>query len=257
MSRVIGVASVKGGVGKTTIVTNLATTLAKLGYKVLAIDTNVTGANLGLHLGVSSRNILTIHDVLKDNISIKEAIYKHQLGFHVLLGGIYLEDLNNIRLSQFKEKLKEVKKDYDLIILDCAAGLGEEAVNAINASDEVLIVTNPELPSVADAYKVVEYCQNNWIPISGLVVNKSKEEKFQDINLRDVEEILGKKVLQSIPDEKEVEHSINLKKPLVNLFPNSKSSISMQKLAYKIVGKEYNEEKSFFQKLADLFFIKY
>ncbi|VVB75308.1 Iron-sulfur cluster carrier protein [Candidatus Tiddalikarchaeum anstoanum] len=253
MSRVIGVASVKGGVGKTTIVTNLATTLSKMGYKVLAIDTNITGANLGLHLGVSSRNILTIHDVLKNSIDIKEAIYKHQLGFHVLLGGIYLEDLNNTKMSVFKEKLNSIKKEYDIVLLDCAAGLGDEALNAINSSDELLVVTNPELPSVADAYKVVEYAQNNWLPISGIVVNKSKDGKYQDINLKDVEEILGKKVLQSIPEEKEVEHSVNLKKPVVNMFPNAKSSVSLQKLAYKLVGKEYKEEKTFIQKILGFF----
>lgn len=253
MARVIAVASVKGGVGKTTTVSNLSTIIQKLGYKVLAIDANITGATLGLHLGTSSRNILTLHDVLKGNIAIKEAIYKHSLGFHVLLGGIYLNDLANVDLKNFKEKLSEIKKDYDYVLIDCAAGLNDEALNAINSSDELLLITTPELPSVADVYKLVEYSENNWIPISGVVVNKESSSKYKDITIKDVEEILGKKVLEVIPKENEVEDSINLKKPVVNVYPNSKSSKSFERLAYSLVGKEMQKDATFFEKLINLF----
>ena len=256
MPRTICVASVKGGVGKTTTVSNLSTSLSKMGYKILAIDANITGANLGLHLGTSSKNILTIHDVLKNSIDIKEAIYKHPLGFHVLLGGIYLNDLDNVKMELFKQKVSQVKKDYDLILIDCAAGLGPEALNAINASDELLLVTTPELPSVADVYKLVEYAENNWIPISGVIVNKEGSDRFKDITIQDVEEILGKKVLQIIPRETEVENSINLKKPVVNLYPNSKSSEGFQRLACSIVGKEFEKKQSFLNKLISSLFKK-
>ncbi|MDD2678350.1 MAG: cell division ATPase MinD [Candidatus Nanoarchaeia archaeon] len=253
MARVIAVASVKGGVGKTTTVSNLATVMQRLGYKVLAIDANITGATLGLHLGTSSRNILTIHDVLKGNIALKEAIYKHSLGFHVLLGGIYLNDLANVELSGFKEKIKEIRGDYDLILIDCAAGLNEEALSVINSSDELLLITTPDLPSVADVYKLIEYSENNWIPVSGVVVNKENNGKYKDITINDVEEILGKKVLEIIPKENEVEDSVNLKKPVVNIYPNSKSSKSFERLAYSLVGKEMPKEESMIEKILGLF----
>jgi len=253
MARVIAVASVKGGVGKTTTVSNLATIMQKLGYKILAIDANITGATLGLHLGTSSRNILTLHDVLKGNITIKEAIYKHSLGFHVLLGGIYLNDLANVNLAGLKDKIQEIKKDYDLILIDCAAGLNDEALHAINASDELLLITTPDLPSVADVYKLIEYSENNWIPISGVVVNKESNSKFKDITIKDVEEILGKKVLEIIPKENEVEDSINLKKPVVNLYPNSKSAKGFERLAHSLLGKEMPKEDSILDKIINLF----
>jgi len=256
MARVICVASVKGGVGKTTTVSNLSSIMSKMGYKVLAVDANITGANLGLHLGTSSRNILTIHDVLKGSVDITEAIYKHDLGFHVLLGGIYLNDLDNVKLGMLKQKIDSVKKEYDLVLIDCAAGLGDEALNAIKASDELLLVTTPDLPSVADAYKLVEYAENNWIPISGIVVNKEENQKFKDITVNDVEEILGKKVLEIIPKEKFVEYSINLKKPVANLYPKSRSGESFRKLAHTLIGKEYYRNEYFLEKLLS-FFKKY
>jgi len=253
MSRIICVASVKGGVGKTTTVANLATIFSKLDYKVLAIDANITGANLGLHLGTSSRNILTIHDVLKNNVKVKEAIYKHPLGFHVLLGGIYLNDMNNVEMGLMKEKIDSIKNQYDIVLIDCAAGLGDEAVNAIKASDEVVVITTPELPSVADAYKLVEYAENNWIPISGVVVNKEANDKFKDITIQDVEEILGKKVLEVIPNEKEVGYSVNLKKPVIELYPNSKSGASFERLAYSLVGKKIEKKAGFLERFLGLF----
>ncbi len=254
MSRIIGVASVKGGVGKTTTVSNLAAALSKLGYKVLAVDANFTGANLGLHLGTSSRNILTVHDVLKRNVGIKEAIYEHPLGFHVLLGGIYLSDLKNIKFDRFKEELEKIKGEYDIVLLDCAAGLDSEAISAIKASDELLIVTTPELPAVADAYKLVEFAESNWIPITGVIVNKEdKGQKYKDITIDDVEEILGRRVIEVIPKEELVGQSVNLKKPIVNLYPNSKSGTSFMRLAYQLVGREMEENQSLIDRILSLF----
>ncbi len=254
MSRIIGVASVKGGVGKTTTVSNLAAALSKLGYKVLAVDANFTGANLGLHLGTSSRNILTVHDVLKRNVGIKEAIYEHPLGFHVLLGGIYLSDLKNIKYDRLKEELEKVKGEYDIILLDCSAGLDNEAISAIKASDELLIVTTPELPSVADAYKLVEFAESNWIPITGVVVNKEdKGQRYKDITIDDVEEILGRRVIEVIPKEELVGQSVNLKRPIVNLYPNSKSGTSFMRLAHQLVGKEMEENQSLIDRILSLF----
>jgi septum site-determining protein MinD len=161
--------------------------------------------------------------------------------------------LANVNLSGFKDKLEEVKKDYDLVLIDCAAGLNEEALHAINSSDELLLITTPELPSVADVYKLVEYSENNWIPISGVVVNKESNSKYKDITIKDVEEILGKKVLEVIPKENEVEDSVNLKKPVVNIYPNSKSAKSFERLAYSLVGKEMPKEESMLNKILNLF----
>ncbi len=254
MSRTICVASVKGGVGKTTTVSNIACSLSKLGYEVLAVDANITGSNLGIHLGISSRNIITLHDVLKNDLNIKESVYEHKLGFHTILGGIYLDDVTNVNHKKFGEKLKKIKDLYDFVLIDCAAGLSNETLMSVNNSDELLIITNPELASVADAFKLVEYAEHNWIPITGVVVNKEKNTDYKDITIKDVEEILGKKVIQIIPYDDKILDSINLKKPITNIFPKSNGAVGFKKLSYKLVGKEYSEEKkSWIEKIFSVF----
>ena len=77
MTEIISIISGKGGVGKTTLVSNLAVSLTKTNAKVLVIDGNVTGANLGIHLGVPSVYPVSLNDVLNKNAFITQAIYRH------------------------------------------------------------------------------------------------------------------------------------------------------------------------------------
>jgi len=84
MTRIIGVVSGKGGVGKTTLVSNLGASLAKEGYNVAIVDANLTGANLGLHYGLISYPI-SVHDVMKKNASLSDAVYKHPSGVDICL----------------------------------------------------------------------------------------------------------------------------------------------------------------------------
>ena len=85
MTRIITVASGKGGVGKTTLVSNLATALANFKKSVIAVDGNLTTPNLGLHLGIPLYPV-TLQDVLNGHSSLNEALYYHPAGFTVLAG---------------------------------------------------------------------------------------------------------------------------------------------------------------------------
>lgn len=79
MTRIISVLSGKGGVGKTTLVSNLGASLVKRGKNVIIIDGNVTAPNLSLHLGIPFYPI-TLHDVLKNKVPIESAIFHHESG---------------------------------------------------------------------------------------------------------------------------------------------------------------------------------
>src|SRR3990172_4197688 len=98
--KTIGVISIKGGVGKTTVVANLATALARdFGKKVLAIDANFTAPNLGIHVGVVS-NEHTLHDVLKGKVDISKAIMSLEHGFDFIPSSLLAPNVDVFRLKR-------------------------------------------------------------------------------------------------------------------------------------------------------------
>ncbi len=158
MVRVIVVSSGKGGVGKTTAVSNLAAALAGFGKKVVVIDANLTTSNLGLHFGVPL-NRPTLQDVLKRKARLEQAIWTHPAGFKVIPADISVSKVMSAKPNQLLSVLNRILSDADFVLIDSAAGLCQEALAALKAADEVLVVTNPELPALTDALKLIKFAE--------------------------------------------------------------------------------------------------
>ena len=121
--KVLGVIGIKGGVGKTTIVLNLASVLANdYGKKVLVVDANFSSPHIGLHLG-SVNHKTTLHDVLSDKAHIKHAVHEHDFGFDFIPASL---DTRNIKHLKLKNKLADLKNNYDYILLDSSPVLNDE-----------------------------------------------------------------------------------------------------------------------------------
>src|SRR3972149_1303174 len=179
MTRIISVLSGKGGVGKTTTVTNLAAALAKHGVDVTIVDANVTTPNLGLHLGVSLYPI-TLHDVLQKRAEPEMAVYEHPAGFRVIPASLSVDSLKEeLDLDRLNAVLINMLGKSQVVIVDAAAGLGREAMKSIEVADELVVVTNPELPAVTDALKTIRLAQNHGTKILGVVVNRVKNQKHE------------------------------------------------------------------------------
>lgn len=241
MTRLITVIGGKGGVGKTTLTSNLTKALTDLGQSVLAIDANLTTPNLGLHLGLPLTQ-KTLHDVLRGDATIRDATYPHPLGFSIIPASMNINDLQDVDIGRLPEVTLNLIGKTDYVILDCAAGLGREAVSAIQSASEVLVITNPDLPSVADALKTIKIAQNQQKKILGVVVNKVKG-KWYELTRKEIEEMLGMPVLVEIPEDKNVSRSIAIKTPVVEFSPHSPASIEVKRLAHQIVGVSFNYRK--------------
>lgn len=241
MTRTIAIIGGKGGIGKTILVSNLSTALTELGYDVIAIDANLTTPNLGLHLGMHLAP-KTLHDVLKRKTKLKNTIYPHTLGFKLIPASMSVGDLTGVDVGRLQEVTLNLLGKADFIILDCAAGLGREAVSAIKAADEILIITNPDLPSVADALKTAKLTESLNKKIIGVVVNRVKKKKHE-LTKEEIEDMIGVPVLAGIPEDINVIKSIVSKNPLVNYDPYSPASIEIKRLAYRLIGKPFKPEK--------------
>lgn len=246
-------ASGKGGVGKTTIVSNLGATLTEAGKDVTIVDGNLTTANLSLHLGIPFSPV-TLHDVLRGDAHIDEARYIHPSGIKVVPSGIGIDDLEGTDSRDLPVFLRDMMDDSDFVILDTAAGLGQETISTLEASDEVLIVTEPTMPSATDALKTKNLAEKLDVGIAGLVINRTSGTKGE-LNEEEIADMLdGVPVLAKIPHDNKIIESLSKKKPLIHHKPHSPAGKAIQKLASEIVKEEIKlerEAKGLFEKIAN------
>jgi len=256
MTRIITFASGKGGVGKTTIVANVGTALAKKGKKVLLIDADVAMANLSLILGMESSPI-TINDVLKGESNINDVIYKGPAGLEIIPASLALQSFKNLDLSKLPEYVKQISSKYDFVILDCPAGVGEDTLAAMVSANEVFIVINPYSLSIADALKTKITAQRvNAKPI-GIIVNMAGHYKGE-ITEKEIVKMMELPSYGEIPFDEEVRKAFFNKKivPIVLKDKKNIAAKSFENVADRILGKEITEKKSkggFFSWLKHLF----
>jgi len=247
--RIIGIISIKGGVGKTTTVANLGAVLAnQFGKKVLLIDANFTAPNLGLHLGVVKPKV-TLHDVLSGNVNTVDAIYNHEYGFHIIPASLVAKDVDPLKL---KEKIKALRSYYDIILLDSSPNMNEEVLATIAASDELLVVTTPDYPTLSTTLNAVKVAKQKKTPVMGLILNKVRNKKFE-LTLEDIEYAAETPVLAVLPDHVSVLEALQFTKPITMHDENHDISVEYTKLAAALIG-EKHEDTRFMSRVKRIFF---
>jgi len=250
MGRIIAFISGKGGVGKTTIVSNTALVLNSLGKNTVVVDGNVTTPNLSMHLGIPLYPI-TLHDVLKGEAPIKEATYIHPSGLKVIPGGIGIEDLNGIDLDLFPDSLFKLAEESDFVLIDGAAGLGKEALKSMEIADDIIIITNPDLPSITEALKVKKLAEEFDTNVMGVVVNRINGRKTE-LTDDEIKGLLEMPVLGKIPEDPIIPQSIHKKIPAVSHKSGSPASIAIRRFGANLVGEEpVIESQNIFQRIAN------
>jgi len=241
MKKIIVITSGKGGVGKTTTAINLGAAINHFGKEALVIDANLSTPNIGIHLN-SPEVPVNLNHVLSKKAEAFEAVYEHESGLKIIPSSLSVKELKKLQ----PEKLKDFKKDFeklgDYIVVDSAAGLGSEAISAIDLADEIILVTNPEMPAITDALKTIKVAESMKKPIKGIIitrVRKNKSEMKPDV----VKEMLESPILGMIPEDISVQESINLKDALIHTHPKSKPARAYKEIAAKILDIEYDSNK--------------
>lgn len=240
MGKLLVISSGKGGVGKTTTSVNLATALSKHGKSVILVDGNLTTPNVGLHLGFTKFPI-TLNDVLKGEASLADAVYIHPLGFKLLPGSLSVRSFSEINSRKLKKIFNDLKEMCDFVIVDSAAGLGNESISVLKNADEVILVTNPELPAVTDAFKIVTLAREIGIPVKGVVLNKVRKENF-DLGFRAIESLLETPITTVVMEDKNMREAVYKKRPIVHIKPNSHTAKQYHHLARRVHSGEYQRK---------------
>ena len=230
---ILGIFSAKGGVGKTTTVANLGAALAqRLRGHVIIVETNMTSSNLGLQLGILEPPVV-IQDVVFGKEKISDSIVTLDYGLHLIPGSVaFTENLGSIDL---RGVLEELRKKYDVIILDSAPGFGLEVFAGMKACDELLIVCQPQVPAIAGTLQTFRAADRLKIPVFGVVLDRVTGKRFE-IPTLDIKRTLGWPTLIEIPEDDMVPESITRGMPVVLYAPNSPSAIEYRKLAQKLIS---------------------
>ena len=257
MSEIISIANQKGGVGKTTTAVNLAASLAERGKKVLLVDadpqSNAT-ANLGYRRGSYEFNIYHVLIGTKEleDVILKTDIKKlHLVPSNIGLVGIEKEFYDVTKKNReliLKRKLDEIKSNYDYIIIDSPPALGPITINALSASDSVIIPIQCEffalegLAQLINTVTLLRKTINPKLQIKGFLPtmystqNNLSKQVLADIEYHFKEKLFRhKKKYIVVPRNVKVAESPSFGKPVINYAVNSKGSQAYKALASAII----------------------
>ncbi len=240
--RVIVITSGKGGVGKTTTNANIGTALARMGKKVVMIDTDLGLRNLDLLLGLENRIVYTIVDVVEERCKLKQALVKDKKNPNLcLLAAAQTRDKSAVTQEQLKEICEKLQKDFDFILVDCPAGIEQGFQNAVAGASEAIVVTTPEMSAVRDADRIIGLLEaKEEIKSYKLLLNRVRPNLIKSndmMSVDDVVEILSAELIGIIPEDTGIITSTNKGEPIVN-DEKSLAGQAYNNVARRIIGED-------------------
>ena len=247
LAKVITVFSAKGGIGKTTIATNLAVTLAaKTGGKVGIIDADLQFGDVSLFLNIIPQ--ATIADLVHDIDSLDDKLLQSYLASYndnvkVLPAPFRPEQAETVNGNHLAAIIKTMRQSFKYIIIDTAPSFSETMLAALDAADQVLVISAMDLPTIKNVKLCLEIMETLGYTEEKvkLVLNRANAEGGMDVP--EVEESLGRSFAATLPsDGKIVMSSVNRGVPFVVSNPEAVVSQGIVNLARIISGQVLNEE---------------
>ena len=241
--RVVAITSGKGGVGKTHVACNLAVLAARAGQRVLVIDADLGLANADIVLGIAPHHHLG--HLLEGDAPLDEVLAEGPEGVRILAASSGIQELTRLEDAQklrLVTALDAIEDRFDLVLVDCAAGIGDNVLFFAGAAQEALLVVSPEPTSLTDAYATVKVLsQQAGLERFAVIVNPVPTEAHgREVygRLTSVtDRFLTARVsfLGHVPRDENLQRALMAQRPVVELFPRSPSSRALQDISKRLL----------------------
>ncbi len=242
-TRVFAITSGKGGVGKTAVVANTAVLLAAMGKRVLILDADLGLANIDVVFGLAPQ--YNLNHFFSGEQDLGSILVEGPQGIKILPAGSGVQRftrLDNHEKMRLLEALDAMHNDFDFVLIDTEAGISENVTYFNTAAQEILVVTTPEPTAITDAYALMKLLSNQYHEKHfNLIVNFIRnEEEALDV-YRKLTMVANRYLdisidyIGSIPRDKLMIEAIRKQQVLVELYPESKTSLAFEALARTLI----------------------
>ncbi|HON12624.1 MAG TPA: MinD/ParA family protein [Treponema sp.] len=250
-TRIITVASGKGGVGKTNVSVNMALAYARLGKKVIVMDADLGLANVNVMLNMIPK--YNLYHVIRKQKTMKDILLDTEYGIQIVAGASGFSKIANLSEDERQNFINELYtlSNADIIIIDTSAGVSNNVLSFVAAADDAVIVTTPEPTAITDAYGIIKIIATEIDNLNmglKLVVNRVKTvaeaKKVADRMINIAGQFLNLKVdyLGFIYDDPAVPQAVLRQKPFMVLDPKSKASLCMQHIVGRMEKTEIRQD---------------
>lgn len=249
-TRTISITSGKGGVGKTSLVSNLALQFGKEGKRVLILDGDLGMANVDIMFSVRPEK--TIQNVLQGECGLLDVLVEVAPNVALIPGGSGIFDLQNLSVYEKQVLLDQVSGlggAYDYMLIDTAPGIDDNVLYLNSAAQEINVVVTPEPASIADSYALIKvlnqrYRENRF----SIICNQVKDEAEGLRLYRRLDEVAQKFLCVSldfkgsIPSDPNLRQATKVQQLVMKSHPETPAALAIRKIAQKFKGYEVPEE---------------
>ncbi|WP_238146853.1 AAA family ATPase [Ornithinimicrobium murale] len=232
--RVITVASPKGGVGKTTLATNLAVGLAQESPNgTVLVDLDIQFGDVAAALDLDPEYTLAdaVHGAgLRDVTGLKTLLTKHRTGLHVLCGVKSPVEGDEITAEHVNTILGLLISEFRYVVIDTAPGMGPHTLAALDHTTDLVLTASLDVPSVRGLRKEMELLDELELPPATRHVAVNMVDRGGGLSLADVEATIGRKVDFAIPRSSKVMASTNRGRPILEDRGRDKVSKDLEQL---------------------------
>lgn len=241
--RTIAVTSGKGGVGKTNIVANLAVAFRRLNKEVMIMDADLGLSNIDIIFNIAPK--YNINHVINGQMDLKDVIVEGPLGIKILPASSGVQELTSLDEFQRLRIIEEfdlLKEDIDILLIDTAAGISSNVAFFCTASQDIIVVTNPEPTAITDAYALIKVLFTRYQEKDfRLLVNSARNSReafdvFKRLSIA-VERFLNISIdyLGFLPFDRSVQNAVRQQRPFIEIYPECDASKNVMDIALKLI----------------------